>query len=60
VCNGRFSGRHKETFDGVTAYFTFNGRFTSEASAKGVLREETIVAGSVCDTRELAWTAQAG
>jgi hypothetical protein len=60
VRNGRFSGRHKETFDGVTAYFTFKGRFTGATSAKGKLREETIVAGSVCDTRELAWTAKAG
>jgi hypothetical protein len=60
VRNGKFSGRHKETFDGVTAYFTFEGRFTGASGAKGVLREETIVAGSVCDTHELAWTAKAG
>jgi hypothetical protein len=59
VKNGRFSGRHKEVLGDVTAYFTFKGRFTSKGRAKGVLREETIVAGSVCDTRELKWKAKA-
>jgi hypothetical protein len=60
VKNGRFSGRKKETADGVTVYTTLEGRFTTPTTAKGTIRQETIVAGSVCDTRKLAFTAKRG
>ncbi|MEA2330516.1 MAG: hypothetical protein QOH58_654 [Thermoleophilaceae bacterium] len=59
IKNGRFSGRQKESFGDLTAYVTFKGRFTGRSTAKGILRQETIVAGSVCDTRELSWRAKA-
>ena len=58
VKNGKFKGRHKEKVGSVTAYFTFNGKFTSAKKAKGILREETVVAGAVCDTKNLKWTAK--
>jgi hypothetical protein len=57
VKGGTFSGRKKETYDGVTAYTTLKGKFVSPTVAKGVIRQETIVAGSVCDTHELKFTA---
>lgn len=57
VKNGKFSGRQKETYDGVTAYTTLKGRFKSPGKAVGIVRQETIVAGSVCDTYELDFTA---
>lgn len=60
IKNGKFSGRHKETSGGVTVYFTFEGKFTSKTKAKGILREESIVAGSTCDTFELDWKAKKG
>jgi hypothetical protein len=60
VKGGRFSGRKKETYDGVTVYTTLKGRFTSATVAKGKVRQETIVAGSVCDTYELDFTARRG
>ena len=56
--SGKFSGRHKESSGGVTVYFTFEGKFTSKNKAEGVLREESIVAGSTCDTYELDWKAK--
>jgi len=58
VKNGRFSGRKKETHHGVTYYTTLKGRFTSATTAKGILRQESIVAGSTCDTYELDFTAK--
>ncbi len=58
VAGGRFSGRKKERFDGVTVYTTLQGSFTSPTVAKGIIRQETIVAGSVCDTRNLKFTAK--
>ncbi len=58
VAGGRFSGRKKERHGGVTVYTTLKGSFTSATVAKGILRQETIVAGSVCDTRNLKFTAR--
>ncbi|MCK9249461.1 MAG: hypothetical protein M0P31_10875 [Solirubrobacteraceae bacterium] len=58
VKGGRFSGRKRETAEGVTVYTTLKGRFTSATTAKGILRQESIVAGSVCDTYELKFTAK--
>ncbi len=58
IRNGRFSGRKKETQEGVTLYTTLKGRFTSATTAKGVLRQESIVAGSTCDTYELDFIAK--
>ena len=58
VKGGRFSGRLKESADGVTLYTTLKGRFTSATTATGVLRQESIVAGSTCDTYELKFTAR--
>jgi hypothetical protein len=60
VKGGRFSGRLKETSDGVTLYTTLEGRFTSPTTATGVIRQESIVAGSTCDTYELRFTARRG
>jgi hypothetical protein len=57
IKKGKFKGRKKETAHGVTVYTTLKGRFTSASTAKGKLRQETIVAGSVCDTYELDFTA---
>ena len=58
IRGGRFSGRKKESADGITVYTTLKGRFTSLSTAKGILRQESIVAGSTCDTRELKFTAK--
>jgi hypothetical protein len=58
VTGGRFSGRKKERIGSVTVYTTLQGSFTSPTVAKGFLRQETIVAGSVCDTRNLKFTAK--
>lgn len=56
--NGRFSGRRKTSSGGVTVIETFSGRFTSKRKATGKLRMQSVVAGSTCDTYELAWTAK--
>jgi hypothetical protein len=58
VKGGKFSGRKKETYDGVTVYTTLKGRFTNAKTAVGTVRQETIVAGSVCDTYDLKFTAK--
>jgi hypothetical protein len=58
VRGGKFSGRKKEIYEGVTVYTTLEGRFTSASTAKGTVRQETIVAGSVCDTYKLKFTAK--
>lgn len=58
IKGGKFSGRKKESAYGVTLYTTFKGRFTSATTAKGIVRVESIVAGSTCDTYELKWTAK--
>ncbi|HEX8206267.1 MAG TPA: hypothetical protein VF587_09435 [Solirubrobacteraceae bacterium] len=58
ITGGKFNGRKKETQEGVTLYTTLKGRFTSATTAKGVLRQESIVAGSTCDTYELKFTAK--
>ena len=60
VKGGKFSGRKKESSDGITYYTTLKGSFTSATTAKGVIRQESIVAGSVCDTLELKFTARRG
>lgn len=57
VKNGRFSGRKRETAHGVTLYTTLKGRFTSATRATGTIRQESIVAGSMCDTLTLKFTA---
>lgn len=55
---GRFSGRKRETSGSLTLYTTLKGRFTSAGTAKGTLRQESIVAGATCDTSELDFTAK--
>lgn len=55
---GRVSGRKKESADGVTLYTTLEGRFTSATSFRGTIRQESIVAGSRCDTYALKFTAK--
>ena len=57
VRNGRFSGRKKEVYGDLTAYTTLKGRFTTAGKAVGIVRQETIVAGSTCDTYELDFVA---
>lgn len=58
--NGRFAGKRKTSSGGVTVIETFSGRFVKAGKAKGILRMESIVAGSRCDTYELEWTAKPG
>ena len=58
VENGKFSGRKKESANGVTLYTTLKGRFTSATRATGTIRQESIVAGSICDTLTLKFTAK--
>jgi hypothetical protein len=58
--SGRFNGRLKETEGDLTLYTTLRGRFTSPTTAKGILRQESIVAGATCDTHELKFTAKRG
>ena len=58
IKGGKFSGRKKETQEGVTVYTTLKGRFTTPRTAKGIIRQESIVAGSTCDTYELKFTAK--
>jgi hypothetical protein len=58
VKGGRFSGRLKETDGALTLYTTLEGRFTSPTTAKGIVRQESIVAGATCDTYELKFTAK--
>jgi hypothetical protein len=60
VKGGRFSKRIKESANGVTLYTTLEGRFTSPTTATGTIRQESIVAGSTCDTRKLKFTAKRG
>ncbi len=60
VKGGRFSGRLKETDGDLTLYTTLEGRFTSPTTARGILRQESIVAGATCDTYELKFTARRG
>lgn len=55
---GRVSGRKKESADGVTLYTTLEGRFTSATSFTGTIRQESIVAGTRCDTYKLKFTAK--
>jgi hypothetical protein len=57
VKGGRFSGRLKESSNGVTLYTTLQGRFTSATVAKGTIMQESIVAGSTCTTGKLKFTA---
>ena len=54
---GKFSGRKKESANGVTLYTTLTGTFTSAGKAVGTIRQESIVAGSTCDTLKLKFTA---
>ena len=60
IKGGKVSGRLKESSDGVTLYTTLEGRFTSPATFKGTVRQESIVAGSICDTYKLKFTARRG
>ena len=55
---GKVSGRKKETQEGVTVYTTLEGSFTSATTFKGTIRQESIVAGSTCDTYKLKFTAK--
>jgi hypothetical protein len=56
VKGGRFSGRKKETSGDLTLYTTLEGSFSGR-TAKGTLRQESIVAGARCDTYKLKFTA---
>ena len=60
IKGNRFSGRKKETAEGITLYTTLEGRFTSATNATGTIRQESIVAGSTCDTYKLKFTAKRG
>jgi hypothetical protein len=58
VRKGRFGRRTVERAYGVTAHIDFRGRFTSPTRATGTLKMETVVAGVVCTTYKLTWTAR--
>ena len=60
IKGGKFSGKLKESSNGVTLYTTLEGKFTSSGTAKGIVRQESIVAGATCDTYELKFTAKRG
>ena len=53
---GKFSGSKKETFDGGSFVFTLEGRFTEAGKAKGTIRQQSVVVGSVCDTHKLKFS----
>lgn len=57
VGNGRFSGRKREKSGALTLYTTLEGTFTG-GTAKGTIRQESIITGSVCDTYKLKFTAK--
>ncbi len=58
VRNGRFSGRKRESSNGLTLFTTLEGRFTSPTTAKGTIRQESYIAGASCDTFKLRFTAK--
>lgn len=58
VKGGKFKGRKKEKISGVTVYTTLRGKFTSPNTAKGIVRQESLVMGHTCDTYELKFTAK--
>jgi hypothetical protein len=58
IKGGKFSGRKKETSGSLTLYTTLEGKFTSATTAKGTIRQESIVAGATCDTHKLKFTAK--
>ena len=58
IKGGMFSGRKKETDGDLALYTTLEGKFTSPTTAKGTLRQESIVAGATCDTHKLKFTAR--
>lgn len=60
VKGGRFSGRKKERYENVVTYTTLEGRFTTATTAKGTIRQESIVVGTghTCDTYKLKFTAR--
>jgi hypothetical protein len=60
IKGNKFKGRKKETDGALTLYTTLEGRFTSKTRAKGIIRQESIVAGATCDTYELKFTAKRG
>jgi hypothetical protein len=60
IKGGTFSGRKKESAHGVTVYTTLEGKFTSATTVKGIIRQESVVAGSLCDTYKLKFTAKRG
>jgi hypothetical protein len=57
VVDGSFSARYEEDFDGYSVYTTLEGSF-SGTTATGTIRQESVVAGSVCDTYALEFTAE--
>lgn len=57
IKGGKVSGRKRESADGVTLHTTLKGTFTSATTFKGTIRQESIVAGSTCDTYKLKFTA---
>ncbi len=54
---GTFKGRHKEKYKSLTLYYTLEGKIT-KSKAVGKVRAESVVAGSVCDTHKLKFTAK--
>lgn len=57
IVDGRFSARYQEDVDGGAFYTTMEGSF-SGTTATGTVRLESVVAGSVCDTYALDFTAE--
>jgi hypothetical protein len=55
---GRFKARYKEMYGQVAVYTTLEGRFTSSREARGHIRQQTVVAGSSCDTGRLRFTVR--
>lgn len=57
IVDGTFSARYEEQFDGYSLYTTLEGSFSAN-TATGTVRQESVVAGSVCDTYSLEFTAE--
>lgn len=61
VKNGRFSGNRRTTYKGGGVLIEkFAGRFTGAGKAKGTLLMKFGIAGTVCTTYKLNWTAKRG
>lgn len=55
--SGRFSAQKRQTFGQLTLFTTLEGTFTSPSRAVGTISQRSAIAGSVCNTGKLKFTA---